>query len=359
MSRPSKEKLKQRENIKELRLFVRDSYMYQISEESTKGKSPYIFCMLCEIRNKTPKDNNNVLVDKEETIVFHQSFHLGNGYNFVDEYKNINTQSVLKLREIDNVLSDYFQSIWYEGAYKISVELQIVDMESYYPKTQIRREVLNNVLGKKRVDEVIKSVYNYFSDSNEFIELESIALTLTKDDKEKLYIYFLKKGEEPKTIIFNRMNLQNTGGLERERSENTVFLELDFTKPLDDLIEIVTKIKNDFNKSSKTISNFYGLVGFKTHNSSFDDLELYKTNNIKPLGGRLADTLFIYDCKKAGLDNDYILDEINKYWTETQNLFKDKMQLKTLREYHSLAVDYIDNKKYKCYLSGYDTLKEK
>lgn len=358
MAAPTKIEREKREKIKELGLFVRDSYMYRTIENSNKDNAPYLFCILSDIRNNVLK-NNDLIIDREKKISFHQDFYLGNGYNFVNEYKNISTQNVISLKEIDSSLCNYFQHIWYEGSYKISAELLIVDREPYFVQTNISIKELNDILGQERVNEIINNVYNYFSDMNKFVELESIHSELTTEDKKKLYKHFIKKGGEPKTFIMNRMNYQNTGGLERQKPENTIFLELDFTKPLNDLIENITKIKNDFNENPKTISNFYGLLGFETHNTTFNDLGLYMTNNIKPLSGRLADILFIYDCRKAGLDNNYILKEINKYWTETKNLFKDEMQLKTLREYHNLAIDYIDNEKYKCYLSGYDIPKEK
>lgn len=344
MSRPSKEELKQRENIKELGLFARDSKPYVICEDTikkySKTQAPYIFCGLCRVRSSKYKTGGNDY----------------NKNNCLDRIKNIDLKLYryyIRILDAEHILSFLDEHREYEGDYSIDTTIEI--------------KMMVNVLGEVKTKKIINSTYEFFRDTNKTVELETIVKNISDEDKQTLLSYLHDKDDiSIPTVIKSNKRWDRTSNLKNDQLEkeslitSNVQVELDFTKPKEELLEYISMIKDNFDNSPKSIQNIYGLLSNKeNYLCDLNQCDIYKSNNIKPIGGRLADILFIYDCRKAGLDNDYILDEINKHWTETQNLFKDKMQLKTLREYHSLAIDYIDNEKYKCYLSGYDTPKEK
>jgi hypothetical protein len=89
------------------------------------------------------------------------------------------------------------------------------------------------------------------------------------------------------------------------------------------------------------------------HKCSTQTCEIYKHKNPKPLSGRLMDVLFIYDCKKAGLDDTYTMAQIDNYWSVTKDLRYEQITKNTLQKYRKFAIDYIDKKEYKNFTKGY------
>lgn len=141
-----------------------------------------------------------------------------------------------------------------------------------------------------------------------------------------------------------------------EVTHKSALIKIDFTKPIQEIIAFVSKIKNDFDNDSskiKSLDEYLGIEPAKeTYSCNFTDCDIYKSGTTKPLSGRLSDALFIYDCKKLGLTKEYILSEINRYWNEIKNLNKDKMSDNTLKEYLDFAIKQIDEKGYKDFLEG-------
>jgi len=150
-----------------------------------------------------------------------------------------------------------------------------------------------------------------------------------------------------------------------EITETTVsksaFLELDFSKPLEDIIQTVKEVKEKIENDPEFFKTPYELLGgeplqvFKT-NLKTD--EIYKeTRSPKPIEGRLADMLFIYDCKKANLTNEYIVKSINDYWNNVKNIVDaEAISLDTVQRYYKTAQEYIDLQKYKKFMSGVENI---
>ena len=342
MAAPTKKEREKRQKIKDLKLFVRDSSMYTNCEEQIevygKIQAPYIFCELCRIRSDRFKFSsiveNNYIVEKLKDIDLDLSRY----------FNKVHTMGI-------NTLSFLSEIRMNEGEYSISTEVAIKDIVS--------------ALGEVKYKTIVNKGYEFFNDMNTTLELEQIHKHINMEDKKLLLSTLSLSDDSPHTIIKNNKRWDRICDLENIELEkeslvtSNVHVEIDFTKSKEELIEYITMIKDDFDKNPKKIQNIYGLLNNnENYICNLKECDVYKSNHTKPISGRLADVLFIYDCKRAGLNNDYIIDEINKYWVETRNLFKDEFQLQTLREYHSLAIDYIDNEKYKCYLSGYDTTKE-
>lgn len=342
MARPSKEEVVKREKIKELGLFVRDSNIYKKLEDCDKQKVPYLFSeyalFRCESPSEVPISHYHLInISNEEC-----SKHID---RLLDSMSDDGRSACEYLEKYNTKLLAYYLHI-----YEVSINERINNTESigYKVYNELPQWELQEILGKKRGDELYYDGF-WSIDTNNIKDTK-----LTDDEIIKFREYLLDNGFTGKTIIMQNKKTQVS--IPMINTSNT-YINIDLTKPLEESIEFLTKIKNDFDNDPKAIPNIYDLFGVGGDIYRFDlkNSDIYKSNHIKPLGGRLADVLFIYDCKKAGLDNDYIIDEINKYWIEIKNLYKDQFRASTLAQYYNLAKDYIDNEKYKCYLSGYDS----
>ncbi len=362
MAAPTKIEREKREKIKSLGLFVRDSEIYTTTEQNLDNVSRavlgYRFCDYCVDRVRGIIDINN----KKDLLV-------------EEYYVNENQRSSLKeLYSLDENMFYTYMGLLYH-AHQNDFYNKIFSPFDYKIKTLIYKKDFNIILGEERTNQLfhkdpmdIKFLLDRnMLDENELNKIREYYFNNEQDeDRITPHMTLINRSSTSYNMVNLTSDLAKTTTIKNPDSKfyfewqtqktKAVYVELDFTKPIEELVEFILKIKNDFDENPKNIQNIYDLLDDEGEIFKCDlkDCNIYKTNNVKPIGGRLADVLFIYDCKKAGLNNDYILKEINKYWTKTKKLFKDEMQLKTLREYHELAIDYIDNKKYKCYLSGYD-----
>lgn len=386
MGRPSKKDVALREKIIGLGLFVRDSFIYEEIEETLNCVNKNILGDIFIRRCATKSIKCESLLD-DERLKKHMSIS--------SNCSNINLDDLIisknKLQKFDG-LYEHYQHLLEQFVFN---DIEKENPHNYNVEIRIYKEDLIGILNEERINDIfggmesadLKRYIDFSKVMRETFGNEEYSRTLTDEEYEKLsQFYFTRTSEDirvPKTTIkrddmyigsteVQKHNLQFFPNEKFSidygvRKNKLVNIELDFTKPKEDIMAYVEKIKDDFDenleKGIDILPNIYDLLGDDGKIFKYDvkNCDIYKTNNIKPIGGRLADALFIYDCKKVNelldadiLINKYILDEINKYWTETRNLFKDKMQPETLSEYYKLAVDYIDNKKYKCYLSGYD-----
>jgi hypothetical protein len=161
--------------------------------------------------------------------------------------------------------------------------------------------------------------------------------------------------EHKNSSITNIANLPViTNGKTLFKSHKTALVEIDFTKPLEEILAEVTNIKNDFDNNPDTIQSTEEFLGIaekqEAHLSTLKD-EIYKKPSHKPLYGRLVDALFIYDCNRAGLTKSYALEEINRHWN-IKNLFTEIMRKSTLNNYLEFTQRQIDSGLYKNFISG-------
>jgi len=298
MGKPTNEEKKKREEIINLGLFKRDSLIYTKFESRAENLSrsiiSYMFCGECNKRDYMDIKLNEF---KKEEISYRSSEVIKEKIKSlydIDKFMSFYTLSIY--------LTDYFKGLSEEN-YKfytiqdINIELQ--DWEKYGQPNQI------------------KLIHKNYTPYNPF-----------------------RLNDTP----------ENAFNLDAIQKVNRVYAELDLSKPLDELIEFVTMIQEDYKENSQNIYNH----DFKPYKCELSNCDIYKFKNPKPIYGSLADVLFIYDCKKLGLNNDYIQDEINRYWQEVKNLFKDRFSTTTLINYHQFAKNYIDDKKYQSFVCGYD-----
>jgi hypothetical protein len=133
-------------------------------------------------------------------------------------------------------------------------------------------------------------------------------------------------------------------------------IEIDFTKPKKEIMLLVSKLKDEYDSNNNFIQGldeYLGLVPKKeAYNCTLENCDFYKKSPRKPLLNKLMDAFFIYDCKRIGLTNNYVIDEINRYWNEVKNIHHDKMSEKTYYEYLKYMRNQIDEKQYKKFYSS-------
>ncbi len=142
-------------------------------------------------------------------------------------------------------------------------------------------------------------------------------------------------------------------------------LSLNINRPLPELIDYIKHIKNDLGESQDIIKAPIELIGEKLQkadNLICDDKgKCFDSRTILSKQQRLADMFFLYDF----LENLNILFDAKipaKYQRQIQNeifnYYADKgletkvLDIKTIRKYKNLAIEYIDNMKYKELITG-------
>lgn len=344
MARPTKEQIARREQIKSLGLFVRDSHIYTTFEEETQKanltptKLSYSFCNECEKRtNNFTYDGSDL--KKYNNDMYIQTLHMID-YNLGIFFHKLDTFSHSDFFSNEHYFSEsYVHRSDIEKILKRSIPLDcgndLISLESLLLKDHVivsrdfledNRETTYYLSNELFTDRERRKIKKYYQNAK-YNDLKYLTL-ITKDDKCEY----------------------NINGLER----NT-FAEIDLTKPLEELVEFVTMLKNDYDQDPTSISNFHRLIrmDIEDHKCSLEACDIYKHKNPKPLSGRLMDVLFIYDCKVAGLDDSYVMDEVNRYWNDVKNVHKEKITKDTLQKYRKLAIDYIDNLEYKNFTKGY------
>ena len=298
MGRPSKEQILKREDIINLKIFKRDNLIYTRFEDRLKNFSTeiisYMFCSECSKRTNLYSDLKDF---KKEEILIRNN-------------KTLETQ-IKKLYDIDKSVSFYVLFIYLSDALKV------------------------------------------LSDKNfKLYSIQNINLELEEGERysNPSTIRLIHKNYTPYNPFRLNDTKENSNNYNELQKVNRVYAELDLSKPISELLEFVTMIKNEYELDHTNIYN----DDFKPHKCDLPNCDIYKSKNPKPIYGRLSDVLFIYDCKKAGLHNDYIIDEIDRYWRDVKNLFRDKFRASTLADYYNFSQKYIDEKEYQSFVCGYD-----
>jgi hypothetical protein len=105
-------------------------------------------------------------------------------------------------------------------------------------------------------------------------------------------------------------------------AEGSASVVIDFSKPDQEIIDYVLKIKQEIHTKPSIVNGFDRLVDEEpiekissSASDLWDALRSHKTNDGKDLSTRWADMLFMYDCERYGInDETYIKNEIDRYW---------------------------------------------
>lgn len=348
--------------ITKLELLERSNELYTSIEyvigaaekEKNEFLIAYLFCRECSFRDL---DNLQLDYKWDEQPFETETQELESSYikKYGSEYL------VKKMYELYDIDKEFFEYYYYVLNYTMKVhdednaELEIYN---YHVENKISRQYLIEAIGKEKVEQL------KIKDHLKCISLEDIIDQLSDEDKEKILTLIEidnSKKEEGLELSGDYIKEQCRTfhtHIYRDRQSsisnhklNSYFVELDISKPLDELIEFISKIKKDYSDDPASIKNIYNLLAADEPFILNELKELGFQSREKSKAQKLADLLFIYDCKKAGIHGEIISKEITAYYDPQTE--KSAMVEKTIREFYKVTKDFIDNGKYKHFLSGF------
>lgn len=344
MARPSKKTIELRDKIKELNIFKRDNEIYTNFELKCEGSNkyytPYLFCEDAGIREMVVSKKPQVKIEKI--------------------CENSTTNKIIKLHKINKKLALYYLNLktinitlFYPPEYK--------QRFNYHVDTLIDNDLVERAIGKDMEEYHMNGMYS----------LNDIGSHLT-DEMRKQIVDEVNQTSKAFGYTYSPYRIK----IKHERTflsinhytetpyTKTADVEIDFTKSKEEILAFIEQLKDDYDSGLLSIKTPEEILTDKTKDDFKCDLKscvIYKdTRSPKPIHGRLADVLFIYDCMKVNeilgadvLTKDFITDEITQYWKDIKNISTEKFY--SFDEYYAIAKEYIDNERYKDYLSGIKT----
>lgn len=319
------------QSIIDLELLIRSSPLYLDFENRTKDLNEveisYIFCKECETRAKDinftkkwleVRDNSTSKEEKEKlTLIYNEQFE--------------------ELKKIDFNLYAYYNNL-FESVVLNPLEDSI--RKQYSVKTMIDEPILLKVLGEDRVNELLYDAFPKEIQENKgfpYLDFEYLISMLDTDEVKKI-----KNHIKSNPFGFRTMILRDYAKIQRD-STNSHFVEIDFSKPIEEIQKFIKDIKDDFDLDPKKIPTMYDLLNIKRKKIELHTLksEIYKKTNKKSNSQVLADILFIYDCDKANYIQADIQQEFKEHYKNEIGIRKD-----TIKNYLEFGKNYINKKKY-------------
>jgi len=334
MGRPTKEETEKRKIF--AKYLTRNSVIYSNFEEITRGLTDnevaYYFVNACNLRSKA-KDGGAIT----GTFIYKPK---GKDKGWGLDSWNIKTFQDLK--DIDNLKHKYYSSILAHAESRVYKER---NKKKYITRYTIEEDILIKIIGEERAKEVKSNIV-----PNDLGYLLRYELTDIEIKKVKKYINIKPFGV--KTIIQRNYTLNNSllkVAVHRIK-ENTLSVELDFTRSLDEINHYIQHLHEEYQKNN--IKNIFDVLGIEQEKRKQE--VIFSTNAHKPFNGLLSDKLFIYDSRKMGLTIEEIREEIIKYWTKTKKISEDKITKDTILDYYKSTKKFIENEEYKKFLNGYN-----
>jgi len=266
------------------------------------------------------------------------------GINMEDLYDFLKDENILDDVKIDTPDKSFsnidgnikLHNINKKNGYNISTEITI-DMSSEAQEQYDRMVELYDDLGPRmHIEHPDYKNYSTY-DINDLKEEYSLK-----------YGAVCNKVKSKTTILENFKRPKIDININEERTSN-IKLEIDLNRPIEELIAYVKHIKEDMDNDKNTIKVPIELLGIKLQKSDNSDAKIVLSKQKK-----LAHMFYIYDCLKAGIKRSDIINEIFLYSLDTEDnpATIKRMDNKTLNTYYNIAIDYIDNQKYKELLTG-------
>lgn len=125
-----------------------------------------------------------------------------------------------------------------------------------------------------------------------------------------------------------------------------VKLELNLALPLKDLEATIKKLKKEFDKNHSIVLSASEFTG-KQLVSLDKDIE-----RVLSYPHNVANLFFVYDCLKVGATQNQISRLIYNYYADKDENTKRVGDPGTVKKYKEIAIDYIENKRYKELITG-------
>lgn len=118
-------------------------------------------------------------------------------------------------------------------------------------------------------------------------------------------------------------------------------LEINLALPIEDLNDMVEKLKNEFTYKNNSMLS---ANEFENKKSTLNDNEIKKILN-NP--SKVADLLYIYDCLESDMTYQEIKSKLYSYYNKENKNNNKTFDDKTIKTYKETALEYIEKKRYK------------
>jgi len=145
-----------------------------------------------------------------------------------------------------------------------------------------------------------------------------------------------------------------------KQSLNEIKIDINLNFPKDELIAYITKMKEVYDEESKKIKGniikapmeLLGKELEKADNLICDTKgKCFDVRETLSKQQKLADMFYIYDCLQQNMTQRKIQHEVYNYYAD-KNIETKTLDPKTLKKYKDIAIDYIENKRYKELITG-------
>ncbi len=132
-------------------------------------------------------------------------------------------------------------------------------------------------------------------------------------------------------------------------------IEVNLALSKNELLLYIAKIKDDFDKDNSIIAIPIEIIDEELQKADNlvcnDKGKCFDPRKILSTQQKMADMFYIYDCLKAGYTQRKIQNDVYNYYADKgmENITLDP---ETLRKYRNIAIEYIDNGRYKEMLTG-------
>jgi len=287
-----------------------------------------------ELTNNTAYEmmirNNDFIKDHFILVGMCKIKHIKYGEDFtesmIDIFKGFGLDNILKeTKNFTNINQDRYQTLIREIPKKWGVDLNT--MHNAYDTDSLFLEDTNLLLANEEA---------LMFDYNNSIEINDSTIFRTKFD-----------------LSFSRPKI------EYDKYSKIITIDLNLSLPLNELIEQIKilkhkemygEIKSPLEVLGEELQQADDISKLCTINKNGKEVCFDGRNGITRTQ-KLADMFFIYDMLRQGKKELRIRTAISEYYEETFNK-KTEMSDTTFRKYRDIAIDYIDNMRYKELVTG-------
>ena len=102
---------------------------------------------------------------------------------------------------------------------------------------------------------------------------------------------------------------------------------------------LLNNLKKKYDNDQTIVKNVFELL-------DTEEKRTIKNINLPNIQNRYADMFFVYDCQKLGFSQAKIQSKIDRYY-EDLDPNSPTISINTIKKYQKIAIEYIDNQKYK------------
>ena len=285
-----------KQSIIDLELLTRSSPLYSSFEDRTEDlNKTEIFNIFREEMKKRAKNLDFIKKWQEVRDISIED---------KENHPLIYNKKFEKLKVIDIDFYSYYNNLM-ENLILQPLENSI--KRKYSIQTMIDEPILVKVLGEQRVHELLYDGFPKEIQDNKgfpYLDFEYLLTILEKDEAIKI-----KKHIKSNLFGFRTMALNHA--IHDRDLTKSLFVEIDFSKPIEEIERFIKLIKDDFEDKTKKPTTMYNLLGIKDKRT---ELNIHKRTNKKTINQLFADILFIFDCYKAKYTQEDIQIEFKNYY---------------------------------------------